>query len=167
MSILASKWSLALIAVLVLLVILYLTGKKSVHHEIVIKAPVQDVWQVLMETDKYADWNPVMLPLEGDLAVGNTVNYQFTQDADNVSTIPSTVKNIVPNELLNQAGGLPGVLTFNHEYRLESLDGGTKLIIHEDYRGIGVNFWNPAPVGKAYARLNQAISDRVMSLANQ
>ncbi|MBW1294430.1 SRPBCC domain-containing protein [Aquimarina litoralis] len=159
-----SKILIVIIVLLAILIILYFTGKKSVHHEITINANPEKVWTVLTNTNDYDMWNPVMKLLEGEIKEGNKVKYQFTQDTNTISQIPSTVKKIIPKELLNQAGGMPLILTFDHKYILESSLEGTKLIIHEDYRGIGVNFWNPKPVEEAYTRLNKAIKQRVESL---
>lgn len=159
-----SKWTLLVLVILTLIVILYLTGKKSVHHEIKINASPEKVWMVLTNMDAYNEWNPVMKLLEGEVKEKAKVTYQFTQDSDNISQIPSTVKKVIPNELLNQGGGMPVILTFNHKYILEPLGDKTKLTIHEDYKGIGVNFWNPKPVEEAYGRLNEALKKRVESL---
>ena len=164
MSILTSKWLIALAVVAVILAVLYLAGRKSVHSEIVIPAPANAVWQVLTDTGAYRKWNTVLIPVEGEFAAGNTVRYEFNQDESTTSTIPTTVKQVVENELLNQGGGMPGVLTFDHRYVLEPVAGGTRVTIHEDYRGIGVNFWNPSPVQAAYERLNRELRDRVVSL---
>ena len=152
------------IGIIALLVILIITGRKSVHNEILIDAKPENVWKVLIDTDKYPEWNPVMQLLEGEIKEGNKVKYQFTQDAENESEIPSNVKKVVPNKLLNQGGGMPLILTFDHTYILEPNDEQTKVTIHEDYRGIGVNFWNPKPVEQAYKRLNEALKTRVESL---
>jgi len=157
---LKSKFMYILLTIIAVFAVLVFLGKKSAHHEIMINASPEKVWSVLTETDKYDDWNPVMKLLEGEIKEGNKVKYRFTQDAENVSEIPSNVKKVVPNKLLNQGGGLPLVLTFDHKYMLEASGNGTKLTIHEDYAGIGVNFWNPAPVEAAYGRLNAAIKER-------
>lgn len=159
-----NKIIVILLALVVVLVILYFTGKKSVHHEIVINAAPENVWTVLTDTESYDSWNPVMKLLEGEIKMGNKVKYQFTQDPNTISEIPSTVKEIIPHKLLNQAGGMPLILTFDHKYILKSEGEKTKLIIHEDYSGIGVNFWNPKPVEEAYGRLNLALKSRVESL---
>lgn len=159
-----NKYLIILFAIIAIAIILYFTGKKSVHHEIFINASPTKVWSVLINTDDYENWNPVMKLVEGEVKEGNNVLYQFTQNEDNSSEIPSTVQKIIPNKLLNQAGGLPFILTFNHQYIIEPTTQGTKVIIHEDYRGIGVNFWNPTPVEKAYGRLNKALKQRVESL---
>ena len=160
----ASKWTIIIAILIVAIIILYFTGKKSVHHEIMIQAKPEKVWQVITTTDQYNEWNPTMLVLEGKLEEGNKVKYRFTQDENNQSEIPATVKKIVPHQLLNQYGGIPLILSYNHTYSLQEENGVTKVIIHEDYRGIGVNFWNPKPVQDAYARLNQALKKRVESL---
>lgn len=147
-----------IIAVFVLLVF---TGKKSAHSELIINAPAEKVWTVLTDFGKYPEWNPTMKLVKGEVKEGNKVVYQFTQDADNVSEISAKVQKLIPNKLLNQKGGIPLILTFNHRYVLEPQGEKTKMIIHEDYGGIGVNFWNPKEVEKAYERLNQALKKRV------
>lgn len=158
-----SKLIIFLLVIIAVLIILYFLGRKSVHHEIIINASPEKVWSILIDTDNYDSWNPVMKLLEGEIKEGRKVKYRFTQDADNISEIPSNVKKVIPNELLNQGGGLPFILTFDHKYVLEPSGNDTKLTIHEDYRGIGVNFWNPIPVEAAYKRLNEAIKKRAES----
>ncbi len=150
-----------IVGIIALLVVLVLTGRKSVHHEIIINASPEKVWEVLTDTEGYANWNPVMKLLEGEVKEGNKVKYQFIQDSDNISEIGATVVQIRPNEVLNQKGGIPLVLTYNHKYLLESAGNSTTVTIHEDYRGIFVNFWNPKPVEEAYKRLNIALKEQV------
>lgn len=149
------------LGVIILLVILALTGRKSVHHEISIEASPSEVWNVLIDTDSYDAWNPVMKLLEGNVKEGHSVLYQFSQSIDKKYNISSTVKEIIPNKKQNQGGGSPFILSFNHQYLLESSGDKTKLTIHEDYKGIGVHFWNPKPVELAYIKLNKAIKKEV------
>ena len=161
-----SKWTLVILAILAILLILYMIGNKSVHNEIIIDASPEEVWAILSDTDNYDSWNPVMKLVKGELREGSKVTYQFTQDEQSVSEITATVQQIIPYKLLNQSGGIPIVLTYNHKYILEPHDNGTKVIIHEDYRGIYVNFWNPQPVEEAYGRLNNALKEKVEKLSN-
>ena len=164
MSLWTSKWLISLYIILAILVVLYIVGRKSVHSEVLISAPVDQVWSVLMDTEKYNEWNEVLVLIEGRLEQSAKVKYMFTQDPENSYEISSTVKAIIENQILNQGGGMPGVLSFDHRYILEPDANGTKVIIHEDYRGIGVPFWNPAPVEKAYNKLIQALKDRVIKV---
>ena len=138
-----------------------------VSAEIVINASTEKVWSVLMDKSVYREWNTVLIPVKGDLKVGSKVEYEFHQDENTKSVIPSKVLAIEENKILNQGGGIPGVLTYNHKYILEKNEGGTKVIIHEDYKGVGVPFWNPAPVQKAYERLCKDLKNRVEALKEE
>ena len=148
------------------LVVLFIIGNKSVHHEITVDAPPAKVCQVITNTQAYAEWNPVMLSVDSAPAIGAKVTYKYQQEPGKVYDIPATVKAMDEEKLLNQAGGMPGILTYNHRYELVPLNNGesTKVIIHEDYRGIGVPFWNPEAVGASYGRLNEAIKARAEAL---
>ncbi|WP_435625313.1 SRPBCC domain-containing protein [Flagellimonas sp.] len=150
--------------IILILVILMITRRKSVHHEIIINNSSKEVWNVLISMDKYPEWNPVMELLHGEVEEGNKVTYKFTQSSDSSYEIQAMVKEIVTGQLLNQSGGTPLILTYDHKYILEQVEEGTRVTIHEDYGGIGVNFWSPKPVEEAYARLNEAIKTRVESL---
>ena len=151
------------LGILLVAVILALTGRKSVHHEIDINASPLEVWEVLIAMEDYPEWNPVMQLVEGEVKEGNQVKYQFTQDENNVSTIGVKVLEISPGKLLNQKGGINLVLTYDHFYILEGNNLMTKVTIHEHYRGIWVHFWNPSPIDEAYKRLNEAIKKQVES----
>ncbi len=155
-----------IIGIVSILVVLIFKGRKSVHHQISINATSEEVWKVLTDFESYPEWNPTMELVEGEVKEGNNVKYQFTQDENSKSEIGATVMKIVPPKLLNQKDGIPLILTFNHKYILEPNGNMTKVTIHEDYRGIGVNFWNPKPVEAAYGRLNIALKERVEQSLN-
>lgn len=171
MTLLSSKWFLSLAFLITLLLMLYLIGKKSVHHEIIVQATPEQVWAVLIDTQSYPDWNPVIVNTQGELVEGNKVTFTFQQDKDTQYDITATVKQMETAKHLNQTGGLSGILTYDHHYILkpfsESNRESTRVIIHEDYRGIGVPFWNPTSVEAAYARLNEALKNRVLQLKSE
>ena len=43
------------------------------RNEIEIDAPVEKVWNILTDLEKYADWNPLLYKVSGKLSVGETV----------------------------------------------------------------------------------------------
>ena len=45
---------------------------------------------------------------------------------------------------------------------VQSVDGGTRVTQHEEYRGIGVWFWDESWVEPAYAGVNEALGKRVI-----
>ena len=161
MDLLKSWWVLVILMVLAILIILYVVGNKSVHAEVVIKAKPAQVWKVLTDFETIKEWNPVLIPLNGELKEGEKIRYEFRQDENNSTEMPATVQQITEEKLIHQSGGMAGVLTFNHQYQLEAVEGGTKVTIHEEYRGIMVPFWNPKPVEAAYGRLLKALKKRV------
>ncbi len=165
MDILTNKWMLIVYVIVTILIILLVIGEKSVRSEINIQAPIETVWKVVTNTSEYAEWNSVMILLDGNIKEGNTVKYQFTQEEGKSYEIPSKVKIIEPEKLLNQFGGIRGVLTFNHKYIFEKDGDKTRLTIHEVYRGIMVPFWNATPVQKAYDRLCSDIKKKSESLS--
>lgn len=147
------------------LMALGLFGCATVHTEIVIPAVPADVWAVLSDGSGYKDWNPVLVPLEGEFEQGNVLRYEMTDVEGKKSEVKAEVIEIVEQQKLNQYGGVWGVLTFDHTWMLEPLDGGTKVTQHEEYRGVGVIFWDYSWVEPAYAKANEALKQRVAELA--
>lgn len=43
------------------------------HHEIKIYASSEKVWNVLVDLEKYAEWNPLLYKVTGKVALGETV----------------------------------------------------------------------------------------------
>ena len=167
MSILTSKWMLLLLIPIIVVFVLLLVGQKSVKSETIINAQPDAVWALLTKTDGYPDWNPVMQSAKGNLVEGEKIVYLFKQDENVQYDVPITVKKIVDGKHLNQGGGMAGIVTYDHHYELEALEQGkTKLIIREDYHGVYVPFWDPAPVEAAYHRLGQAVKQRIENPVN-
>ena len=154
------KWVLV-VGMLLAFVTLAVTGRKSVKAELFVAATPEEVWRVIIDGSDYQSWNPLLVPLEGDIALGNKVTYEMTDNKGNKSNISARVKAFETNRYLNQFGGIPGIITFNHEYKLEPLDGGTRIIQQEEYRGLYVWFWDPEWLNGAYADVNEAISRKI------
>lgn len=156
------KIILPLLVLIVVIALLAITGKSSVHQEILIQSTPEKIWNTLLNTGDYS-WNPVMQLQHGELEEGKKVTYLFTQDEETSYEIKTEVIEITEDSLLHQRGGVPMIITFNHKYILQKKDSGTLLIIHEDYSGIYTHFWNTAAVNDAYARLGNAIKKQVES----
>lgn len=146
----ASRWALGVLAVLGALVSLGLTGHKSVQAERVMPHPPAAIWAVLVDASGYEDWNPILVRAEGRFEEGRTMHYLMRAADGEATPVESRVRRLVVERELNQFGGLRGVLTFNHTWSLEPAGNGTRVTQHEEYRGIGVWFWNPAWVEAAY-----------------
>ena len=143
---------------------LVLWSCNSVHTEIVIPADAEIIWAVLTDASGYKEWNPVLVPVEGDLQEGQKLKYQMTQPDGKQSEVMARVKTMVELKELNQSGGTPGILTFDHKWLLESVNEGTRVTQHEEYRGVGVIFWDASWVEPAYRNVNEALRNRVVHL---
>ncbi len=136
-------------------------GHKSVHAELVIPASPAQIWSVLTDASGYAEWNPVFVEVRGEHAEGNKLTYQMKDQTGKTTEVEATVVKLDLERELNQFGGVRGILTFDHHWYLEPVEGGTKVTQHEDYRGFGVWFWDPSWFETAYAQANEALRDRV------
>ena len=157
-----AKWSVGVVLILVLASLtLALTGRKSVRAELVIPASPASIWRVLMDTSGYRDWNPIFVSAQGVFKEGGTISYQMQIGDEPAVGVEPTVRQLEVEREINQFGGLRGVLTYNHTWRLEPMGEGTKVSQHEEYRGLYVWFWDPSPVERAYTQALVALQARL------
>jgi hypothetical protein len=66
--------------------------------EIVIEAPSEVVWQVLVDFDSYSDWNPVEIEARGEAVVGAAfgASRRLSRTQTWVSTCSRRVRRVVP-----------------------------------------------------------------------
>ncbi|MEO1269724.1 MAG: SRPBCC domain-containing protein [Myxococcota bacterium] len=147
-----------------LLTVMLLSGCATVHTEVVIPAPPERVWSVLTNAQGYADWNPVMVSARGSHVEGTMVTYVVREPDGSENTIEARVERAAPEKELNQTGGVWGILTFDHQWLLEPVPGGTRVIQHEEYRGVGVWFWDESWIGPAYEGANEALRQHVLDM---
>lgn len=134
-----------------------LGGCKTVTVETVIRAKPATVWSVLSDAPGFARWNPVHVKVEGEFREGEVVRIHVKDGTGKVSAFPSTVRRLAPERALAQGGGVPGFLTFDHSFHLEAVDGGTRVVQREQFRGAGVLFADLDWVEDGYRRVNAAL----------
>ncbi|MEM9493528.1 MAG: SRPBCC domain-containing protein [Myxococcota bacterium] len=139
-----------------------LLGHKVVHTELVIPGPPEAVWEILTDPRGYEEWNPIFVHVVGEYREGTEIRYRMRDESGNESDVTTMVSRLDEHRRINQYGGIRGVLTFDHNWRLEPVAGGTRVVQHEEYRGIGVWFWDPSGVERLYQRANAALRTRVV-----
>jgi hypothetical protein len=95
-------------------------------------APVEVVWRVMTEVERWPEWNPDVrdAAMDGALAEGTTFRWKAGP-----GTIRSTLRAVQPMHLLAWTGktlGIPAV----HVYRLESRGGLTTVSTEESWSGL-------------------------------
>ncbi|MEM7303262.1 MAG: SRPBCC domain-containing protein [Pseudomonadota bacterium] len=158
------KW--VVIPLLILVAALAYTGRKTFHVEIIISAPPEQVWAVLMDTASYGEWNPVFTKVEGDHQLGGSVKNTVVDPKGNVLNIEAGVDVLDTNRELRQSGGYWGFLTFKHQWLLEPVERGTKVIQHEVDQGFYMWFWDSSWIEPSYTKVNKALKERVMASSN-
>ncbi|GGE57669.1 SRPBCC domain-containing protein [Actibacterium pelagium] len=116
-----------------------LIAPKQLKTEVVIDAPPSAVWQTLMQTQDYADWNPFICDLSGELAVGNKISATIRLPESNPMTFSPTILASDPQKELRWVGklGVNGIFDGEHYFTLEPRADGTTLLKHgETFRGL-------------------------------
>ncbi len=144
------------------MVVLSLTGRKEYRAEIIIPATPEQVWDVLMDTASYSEWNPVFVQVDGQYSVGSNVTNHVQPPTGDIIKIENQVLELEKSRRLRQTGGVTGIITFDHSWTLEPVDGGTKVIQYEIDRGAYVWFWDDSWVQPSYEKVNEALRKHVL-----
>lgn len=109
----------------------------------------------------------MLIPIEGKIQQGEKLKYRMIQSGGKESEVKAKVIEVTRERTLNQFGGIWCILTFNHKWLQDPVDGGTRVTQHEEYRGIWVWFWDYNWVELAYAQANEALKTRVLQIAEE
>ena len=115
-----------------------------------IDAPTAVVWSHLCNTSVYADWNPFITTVEGELAVGERLVVRVTPPGGRAMTFRPIVTAVEHETRLAWFGrlGVPAILDGRHSFDLLTTgEGRTRLTQTEEFRGVLVPL-----MGGAYAR---------------
>ena len=104
-----------------------------------IAAPVQTVWAELSAVAKYAEWNPFITTLQGELVEGGRLKVRIVPTGGRAMTFRPTITVVEEGKRLEWLGRLvlPGVFDGRHSFLLEDLGGGvTRLTQAEEFSGL-------------------------------
>ena len=134
---------------------------KHVYTEIEIDAPVKKVWGILADIDKYPEWNPYHVKVEGKLALGERLDVVLHKPNGEVIEIEPHVMRLEPLRELTWGGGIKGIFHGEHVFLLNpTAAGGTHLVQKEDFTGIVIPFASLDAVDEGYELMNAALKKR-------
>ncbi|MAN63568.1 MAG: polyketide cyclase [Parvibaculum sp.] len=110
----------------------------SVYTEIEIAAPASAVWAVLADTEGHADWNPLIISMEGEVKEGAQLRNVLQLQEGSTNVFSPTVLVAEENTELRWLGsaGVKGIFDGEHYFLLEETDRGTTLFRHgENFSG--------------------------------
>jgi hypothetical protein len=139
---------------------------KSIETEILIDAPPNHVWKVLMNFAAYSEWNPFIPRLRGEKKVGSTLTVVIEPPKKKPMTFQPKVLVAQENHEFRWVGHLviPGIFDGEHIFVLEEQDNGTLFIQKEKFRGL-LAIPMLKMIGQStrhgFEEMNQALKERV------
>jgi hypothetical protein len=111
---------------------------KTLQTEIVINASADKVWGILTDFEKFTQWNPFVVKLEGRPEVGAQLRAEL-KNGKGVSVFKPKVLVAEKNKAFEWLGSLPipGIFNGHHYFRIEALGQGQVKFIHgEEFTGL-------------------------------
>ena len=141
---------------------------QSIATSVLIAAPVERVWSVLMDFAAYPSWNPFIRSLSGDTAPGSRLNVT-------IQPVGGKAMSFSPQVMVCERGRefrwkgrvlLPGVFDGEHHFQLSSVNGTSTTFAHsEEFTGILVPIFMRGSMSSGteagFAAMNQALKARI------
>lgn len=126
-----------------------------------INAPPEKVWDVLMDTSAYPEWDPYCISIEGSVAPGAQLKAYSTLSPDR--TFPVKVTELVPQQKMTWASGMPfGLFKGQRNFVLTPKESGTEFTVREVFTGPMLMF-----IGGTIPDMNEPFEAFVTGLKNR
>lgn len=140
---------------------------KVVHTEIEINADTERVWNVLIDFEKYDQWNPFINKIVGRAVVGTKIEIHIETRGDKNRKYEPTVTKVEPSRELRWLGRslIPGFLKGEHIFTIEQLRSKQVRFIHREvFDGFLTSLFGKSldsDVKKGFEEMNKALKVRV------
>ena len=139
----------------------------ELRTEIEIDAPPERVWAVLIDFEKFPDWNPFIRSIRGNVQVGSRLDVLLGASGTRAMRFRPTVKAVVPNRELRWLGrlGLPRLFDGEHIFQIEPLGPiRSRFVQRERFRGLFVPLLARSlnrDARRGFEEMNRALRERV------
>lgn len=142
---------------------------KEIKTQIIINASPEKVWSVLTDLKSYAEWNPFIKSIEGDLESGKRLKIKISPPGGSTMNFKPKVLELKAGKELKWLGHLliPRLFDGEHKFELiEQKDATTLFIQSERFSGVLTNLL-PKKVfintEMGFQQMNQGLKERVES----
>jgi hypothetical protein len=141
----------------------------QVRTEIEIQAPPDRVWKILMDFERYPEWNPYIHEIQGDPVKGAKLRVRLGSAGRNDMTFRPVVTKMQPEKTFRWLGHvlLPGLMDGEHNFQIEAIgENATRFIHSENYRGLLVWIYGrlePDYGESNFVAMNEALKKRAES----
>src|SRR6476620_5814750 len=103
---------------------------KQLRSEIEIDASPDDVWNVLVDFERYPAWNPYIERIDGRPELGTKLELRLQPPEGHGATLKPTVTELRPGEVLEWWGhvGFRGIFDGRHRFELRPTSTGVVLV---------------------------------------
>ncbi len=144
---------------------------KEIKTEITINASAEKVWEIFTNVDKYAEWNPFIKSMKGNLKVSEQIEVLLQPPGSSAMTFKPTVLVFDKNKEFRWLGKLffKGLFDGEHYFQLtENPDGSTTFVHGEKFSGILVPLLSKilGNTIKGFNQMNEALKNRAETQTN-
>jgi hypothetical protein len=136
---------------------------REVYTDIDIDAPAEHVWRILIDIERWREWNPFIPEISGDVSVGSKLRVRIEPPGGKAMTFKPTVSCVTENRDFIWAGSLPipGAFRGEHIFELRPIDNSRTKVIHkEEFHGWMLLFlWKSLDTGAraGFHLMNEAL----------
>ena len=112
---------------------------KTLSTEIILPAPPAKVWAVLMDFERYPEWNPFVTEILGRAELGAELDVRLSPPKGRPMTVHPTLVVLEPERHFAWLGHLmiTGLFDGEHHFELEPAAGeATRLRHYENFTGL-------------------------------
>jgi hypothetical protein len=142
-----------------------------IEHTVEIDGSAAEVWAALVDFGSYPMWNPYVLAVVGDTAVGGVPAVTIAQDNwPEPITVRPIIVRLDPPRVLHWHGeiGEPGIFDTDHSFELEAVSASrVRFVQREEFRGSHASRIDDeakAFTRRAFQAMNDALAARVEAL---
>ena len=135
-----------------------------------IDAPDTDVWAVLVNFDRYPQWNPSLPSISGELKEGSMVSMTLGLPGRPSMNVTANIEQLQPKRLLTWRGKVGGAWLFSGHrvFEIQAVTPTKSKVIHvEDISGLLAPLFKVLmgdAVQRSHDEFNNALRRRVESL---
>ncbi len=107
---------------------------KSIQTEIIINASAKKVWNILTDFQKFSEWNPFIIAIEGKPEPTGKLRVEL-KNGDSKSVFKPTVLAAEKNKRFEWRGSLPipGLFIGQHYFIIEEISAAQVKFIHGEH----------------------------------
>lgn len=112
---------------------------KELKTDITIHASAEKVWDILMDFEKYPEWNPFVQSIEGIPSEGETIHVRMQLEGGTAMTFKPKVLKVQPKKEFRWLGHLyiSGLFDGEHYFQIEEGNSGEVYFTHgERFKGM-------------------------------